>query len=57
MILTDLISEYKYVYETLEPCVLYFASCNELINNFFTEISGIVGPYYKKTSPTESEKK
>lgn len=56
MILTDLISEYEYVYDTLKSCNDYITSCNELINNFIADISQIVGSYYMKTSPTESDK-
>lgn len=55
MILTDLLSEYKYVYEALLPCADYFLTCDSLINNFFTDISKIVGPYYQKSSPSVSE--
>lgn len=54
MILTDLISEYKYVYETLDPCADYFSTCTELINKFFTELSKLFAPYYKETNPTDS---
>ena len=54
MILTDLISEYKYVYETLAPCADYFSTCTELINKFFTELSDLTAPYFKEPSPTDS---
>lgn len=56
MILTDLISEYKYVHETLEPCCDYFITVNRLINNFFAGMSELMATYSKITSPVESEK-
>ncbi len=56
MILTDLISEYKYVYEALEPCNDYFVTANNLIVDFFTEISDTMAVYTKKSSPVDSEK-
>lgn len=56
MIITDLISEYKYVYDVLNPCNDYFSTCDSLINNFFTGICGIIGPYYQKLSPSDTEK-
>lgn len=56
MILTDLISEYKYVYETLKPCADYFSTCTILINKFFSEISVFMSSYSQISSPTDSDR-
>lgn len=45
MILTDLLSEYKYVYELLKPCEKYFSTCENLIINFFDNSTNTLYPH------------
>lgn len=56
MILNDIVSDYEYVYNSLDPCKEYFLVCCKLINNYFTSISSAAGSYFKLSNISDGNK-
>lgn len=56
MVLSDLVSEYYYVKNILDPCKDYFTTCNDIIDNYFSSISRYANNYFKAASITEAHK-
>lgn len=56
MVLSDLVLEYQYVKNMLEPCKEYFLTCNDIIDNYFSSISKHANNYFKLDSVNEGHK-
>lgn len=56
MILKDIINEYKLAYSTLAPCRDYFNEANDLITNYFFDITTATSKYFKLPSVVDTNK-
>lgn len=56
MVLSDLVSEYYYVKNVLDPCEEYFLTCNNIIDGYFSSISEHANNYFKLSSVSEGHK-
>lgn len=56
MVLSDLVSEYYYVKNVLDPCEDYFETCNDIIDNYFSSVSRYVNNYFRLPSVNEGHK-
>lgn len=56
MILTDIVKEYEFVYNTLSPCKPYFEAADQVITEYFSGITSATSAYFKQTAISDGVK-